>query len=127
MQCEEITIAAEKPEDIFKKIKDLYKKEKNIHIFISSDIIKILLKEGNKYHIYKHNYFCKYSSTISHILHFSLHQGVSFNNVISSISCTKFSLNYYLLVIFKNNNLTKEYRFDEVNTKKCVFINLLKK
>lgn len=126
MYSDEITVTLENLEKLFKEIHLLLKSNINTHVFISTEIIEELQKNGHNYHIFKHNYTCPYFSTSSNtpILHFSLHKNTVHREVISTISCMKFSKNYYLLIIFDNKDLKKRYRYDTVSLEKLAFINL---
>lgn len=126
MKCEEITISRGNIQEIFKKISQCLKANPDTHIFVSENIINVLKKDGKNYHIYMHNYICKYSSKLPNILHFSLHKDISFSDVISSMSCIKFSMDYYMIVIYRGYKIPKEYRYDEVNLKNCFIFNLSK-
>lgn len=128
MYSDEITIARENLEELFKKIYLSLKSNINTHVFISDEVIHELRKNGHNYHIYMHNYFCPYVSTRPNnpIFHFSLHKNTEYRGKISTISCMKFSKDYYLMIIFHSENSKKDYRYDTVQLEKLVFVNFSK-
>lgn len=128
MYSDEITIAYKNLEELFKKIFLLLKSNINTHVFISNEVINELRKNGHNYHIHMHNYFCPYVSTSPNnpIFHFSLHKNTVHREVISTISCMKFSENYYLMIVFYNKDIKKRYQYEEVQLEKLAFVNFSK-
>lgn len=128
MYSDEITITRENLEELFKKIYLLLKSNINTHVFISNEVIGELQRNGHNYHILMHNYSYPYFSINQNnpILHFSLHKNTVRCEVNSTISCMKFSKDYYLMIVFDNKIIKKRYQYDTVQLEKLVFVNFTK-
>ena len=112
MILEERQVTKDDIGDLFKTIAEELKKNVNSQVVVNKKIIDIFKKNGEKYHIFIHNYADNYEVK----KWYTLHESHSYSKIISKLGIRDYDTNSYQITRFTYNGYNfanKPYRKGE--------------